>query len=59
MNALPQLLDCRAVMTELNVRRPTAEAIMRRVPKVEIPGLRKVFVRREDVRRLLDEATRT
>jgi hypothetical protein len=46
-------------MTELNVRRSTAEAIMRRVPKVEIPGLRKVFVRREDVQRLIDEAART
>jgi hypothetical protein len=31
---------------------------MRRLPKVEIEGLRKVFVKRADVERLLSESTR-
>jgi hypothetical protein len=53
------LLDAKALRAELGVSRAAAEAIMRHVPKVEIPGLRKVFVRRDDVRRLLDERTFT
>jgi hypothetical protein len=31
---------------------------MRRCPKVHVPGLRKVYVRRDDVRQLLDNGTR-
>jgi hypothetical protein len=31
---------------------------MRQLPKVEIPGLRKVYVKRESVERLLREATK-
>jgi hypothetical protein len=46
---LPELLDCRALRAELGVSRAAAEAIMRRLPVVEIEGLRKVFVRRSDV----------
>jgi hypothetical protein len=56
---LPRLIDCRGIMEELGVRRGSAEAIMRHLPKVEVEGLRKVFVRREDVRRYLDDHTRT
>ncbi len=54
---LPALLDCRGIMDELGVKRATAEAIMQRVPRVEFPGLRKVFVRRSDVLRLIEERT--
>jgi hypothetical protein len=54
---LPQLLDCRALRTELGVSRCAAEAIMRRLPVVQIEGLRKTFVRREDVRRYLNART--
>ncbi len=42
---------------ELGVSRAAAEAIMRRLPVVKVEGLRKVYVRREDVRRYLDERT--
>ena len=48
---LPALLDCRAIMTELGVKRTVAEAIMRQLPKIRIPGVRKVFVRRAGVER--------
>lgn len=58
MSVLPQLLDCRALMAELGVKRATAEAIMRQVPKVEIDGLRKLFVKRSDVEAYLAEKTR-
>jgi hypothetical protein len=56
---LPELLDAKHLAAELGVTRAAAEAIMRRLPKVEIDGLRKVFVRRADVERLLAESTRT
>ena len=39
--------------------RAAAEAIMRRLPTVEIERLRKVYGHREDVRRYLDERTFT
>ena len=55
---LPELLDCAKLARELGVTRAAAEAIMRRLPKQHVPGLRKVYVRREDVRALLDEHTR-
>jgi len=56
---LPELLDCRALMLELGVKRATAEAIMRELPVVQFAGLRKVFVRRSDVARLVEERTFT
>lgn len=56
---LPQLLDAKHLAAELGVTRAAAEAIMRKLPKVEIDGLRKVFVRRADVHRLLEASTRS
>jgi hypothetical protein len=46
---LPELLDCKALMVETGLTRAAAEALMRRVPIVQIEGLRKVYVRRSDV----------
>ena len=54
---LPQLLDCRGIQDELGVKRASAEAIMRQLPKILVPGLRKVYVRRDDVLRLVNEST--
>lgn len=54
---LPQLLDCGGIQRELGVKRAAAEAIMRQLPKVVVPGLRKVYVRRDDVHRLVTEST--
>jgi hypothetical protein len=54
---LPELLDARHLTAELGVTR--AEAIMRQLPVVKFEGLRKVYVRRGDVRRLLEERTFT
>jgi hypothetical protein len=44
-------------MNELGIERATAEAIMRQLPKVTIAGHHKVFVRRSDVRRYIEERT--
>jgi hypothetical protein len=54
---LPQLLDSAGIQRELGVTRAAADAIMRQLPKVVVPGLRKVYVRREDVLRLVDQST--
>ena len=44
---LPELLDAKALRAELGVTRAAAEAIMRRLPVVQIEGLRKTYVRRD------------
>jgi hypothetical protein len=54
---LPELLDAKALAGELGVTRAAAEAIMRRLPIVQFEGLRKVYVRRSDVARLLKART--
>jgi len=54
---LPELLDAKKLQTELGVTRAAAEAIMRRLPVVQIEELRKVYVRRGDVVRYLDART--
>ncbi len=54
---LPRLLDARHLAAELGVTRAAAEAIMRRLPVVQVEGLRKVYVRRPDVEALLEAST--
>ena len=54
---LAELLDVKALRAELGVTRAAAEAVMRQLPVVQIPGLRKTYCRRSDVARLLDERT--
>ena len=54
---LPELLDAKALQAELGVTRAAAEAIMRRLPIVQIEGLRKVYVRRSDVAAYLEART--
>lgn len=57
MTALPALLDAKALQAELGITRAAADAIMRQLPVVQVPGLRKVYVKRADVVRLLEECT--
>ena len=54
---LPQLLDCRGLQTELGITRAAAEALMRCVPIVTIENLRKVYVKRDDAARYIEEQT--
>jgi hypothetical protein len=56
---LPELLDAKRLQVELGVTRAAAEKIMQRVPSVQIEGLRKTYVRRDDVARYLDARTFT
>jgi len=55
--SLPELLDARGLRAELGVSRAAAEAIMRRLPTVQIEGLRKTYVRRDDVALYLEQRT--
>ena len=55
---LPRLIDQRGIAEELGVTRAAAEKIMRLVPKVHLAGLRKVYVKREDVLRVIEDGTR-
>jgi len=52
------LLDCRGVRDELGVSRAAAEAIMRLLPKIEVPGLRKTYVLGDDVLSGVEKWTR-
>ena len=52
---LPRLIDQRGLVEELGVTRAAAERIMRQIPKVHVPGLRKVYVKRDDVARMIEE----
>jgi hypothetical protein len=56
---LPELLDAKKLQAELGVTRAAAEAIMRRLPVVEIEGLRKVYVTRASVAAYLESRTFT
>jgi hypothetical protein len=58
-DALPQLLDCKALQAELGVTRAAAEAVMRRLDVVQIEGLRKSYVKRSDVAAYLEARTFT
>ena len=54
---LPELLDAKKLQAELGISRAAAEAIMRRLPVVQIEDLRKVYVRRSDVATYLEART--
>jgi hypothetical protein len=53
------LMDCAAIAAELGVSRAAAEKIMRQIPaKISNPDIRKVWVRRRDVEKWVEENTR-
>ena len=54
---LPELLDAKGLQAELGVSRAAAEAIMRRLPVVQVPGLRKTYCKRSDVAAYLEAHT--
>ncbi len=56
-NRLPELLDAKRLAAELGITRAAAEKIMQSLPIVQVPGLRKTYVRWPDVERLLEDCT--
>jgi hypothetical protein len=57
LERLPELLDAKGLQGELGITRAAAEAIMRRLPVVQIEGLRKTYVKRCDVAAYLEART--
>ena len=55
---LSGLYDCARLARELGISRTAAEQIMRQLPKQEVDGLRKTYVRAEHVQDYLDERVR-
>jgi hypothetical protein len=53
-----KLMDAGTIMRELGIARNAADVLMRQLPKVTIPGIRKNFVRRADVADLLERNTK-
>jgi hypothetical protein len=54
---LPELLDAKALQAELGVTRAVAEKIMRQLPVVTFPDVRKTYVKRQDVAALIEART--
>lgn len=54
---LPELLDAKGLQAELGVTRAAAEAIMRRLPVVQFEELRKIYVKRSDLRAYIEART--
>lgn len=52
---LPELIDARGIQAELGVKRTVAERIIEQIPKQQIPGVRRLLVRRSDVQAFLDQ----
>jgi hypothetical protein len=50
------LLDRRA-LAELALQRRSIDTVFRELPVVALPGVRRVYVRADDVRRYLEEHT--
>jgi hypothetical protein len=51
-------MDSTTIRRELGVSRKAAEAIMRQLPKLEIEGFSRPYVRRVDVERYLEQRTK-
>jgi len=54
---LPELLDSKGLQAELGVTRAVAEKVMRQLPVVTFPDVRKVYVRRDHLAAYLESRT--
>jgi hypothetical protein len=54
---LPELLDAKDLQAELGVTRAVAEKVMRQLPVVTFPDVRKVYVRRDHLAAYLEART--
>ena len=54
---LPELLDSKGLQAELGISRAVAEKLMRQLPVVTFPDIRKVYVRRSDALALVEART--
>ena len=54
---LPALVTCQQIQEQLNVTQAAAYKLMRQLGTIRFPGSRRVYVRRDDVHRLIEEST--
>ena len=54
---LPSLITCQQIQEQLNVTQSAAYKLMRQLGTIQFPGSRRVYVRRDDVHRLIEEST--
>ncbi|MCY4088255.1 MAG: hypothetical protein OXG37_15555 [Actinomycetia bacterium] len=54
---LPVLVTCQQLQQQLNVTQSAAYRLMRQLGTIRFPGSRRVYVRQEDVHRLIEEST--
>ncbi len=54
---LPSLITCQQIQEQLNVTQAAAYRLMRQLGTIQFPGSRRVYVRRDDVHRLIEEST--
>ena len=54
---LPALVTCQQIQEQLNVTQAAAYRLMRQLGTIRFPGSRRVYVRRDDVHRLIEEST--
>ena len=54
---LPALVTCQQIQEQLNVTQSAAYKLMRQLGTIQFPGSRRVYVRRDDVHRLIEEST--
>ena len=54
---LPALVTCQQIQEQLNVTQAAAYKLMRQLGTIQFPGSRRVYVRRDDVHRLIEEST--
>lgn len=54
---LPVLVTCQQLQEQLGLTRAAAYRLMRQLGTIRFPGSWRVYVRREDVHRLIEEST--
>ena len=54
---LPALVTCQQIQQQLGLTRSAAYRLMRQLETIRFPGSRRVYVRRDDVHQLIEEAT--
>ncbi len=57
IDLLPELLDNRRLREEMGITKAAAEKIIRACPVVRFPDLDKLYVKRADVLRLIEEGS--
>jgi hypothetical protein len=51
------LLDCKGIQEYLGVGKGPAEALMRQLPKVQVANIRRVWIKKADLDKLLEDST--